>query len=199
MNSGSTPVDEMIGKLETILSMVNDWLKFAEAKNAILLGFSGAGITATTTYLSTASNVVKPVGLCIIVVTFLLCVCSFICSLSFLPKTNLEVLVWKKQKPGRKSKGIPTDEDNLHFYGHLYKYNKNELIDALNRLYFENHIKNINKKEYADLANQIVVNSEIAYLKFQFFKWASYLLIAALFFVLICILASLSFYKPYVF
>ena len=174
-------MDEMVGKLETILSMVNDWLKFAEAKNAILLGFSGAGITATTTYLSAASNVEQAAKYGILLTTFLLCVCSFICSLSFLPKTNLEILIWRKQNPGRKSKGIPTDEDNLYFYGHLYKFNKSELIDALNRLYLEKKVQDIDRKEYGDLANQVVINSEIAYMKFKLFTWASYFLILALF------------------
>ncbi|WP_416669306.1 Pycsar system effector family protein [Egbenema bharatensis] len=173
-------IREMIDKLQTILSMVNEWLKYAEAKNAVLLGFSGAGFTATITYLSAASDIGQILEVGILITTLLLCICSLICSLSFLPKTNLEILIWRKQKPGRKSKGLPTDKDNLYFYGHLYKFNKDELLDALNRLYLEGLTKNLDKKEYGDLADQIIINSEIAYMKFKFFTWASYFLIAAL-------------------
>ena len=162
-------MDEMNSKLMTILPMVNDWLKFAEAKNAILLGFSGAGITATITYLSAASNIPKSIYAGVLITTFLLCTCTFICSLSFLPKTNLELIVWKRSKPGIKSKGSPNDNDNLYFFGHLYKYQAPELIEAINRLYLGNVITNIQKKEYTDLANQIVINSEIGYLKYTIF------------------------------
>jgi hypothetical protein len=193
MSSGSKSADEMTSKLETILLLVIDWLKFAEAKNAVLLGFSGAGITATVTYLSTVLNVEQPIKVGILITTFLLCVCSLICSLSFLPKTNLEFLVWQRLRPGRKSRGMPTDKDNLYFYGHLYKYDKDELIDILNRLYFGSGIPNLAKKEYGDLADQIIINSEIAYLKFKFFSWASYFLIAALVCTPNCILLNLLF------
>jgi len=115
-------MDEMSDKLMTILQMVNDWLKFSEAKNAILLGFSGAGITTTAAFLSAAPSVPQSVQLGILITTFLLCVCSFICSLSFLPRTNLEMIVWRRSKPGKASKGVLSDSDNLYFFGHLYLF-----------------------------------------------------------------------------
>lgn len=184
-------MDEMTSKLMTIFPIVNDWLRFAEAKNAILLGFSGAGITATITYLSAVSDIPKSVQVGVLITTFLLCVCSFICSLSFLPRTDLERIVWKRSNPGRKSKDSPSDDDNFYFFGHLYKYQEPILIDAINRLYLGGIIQNIQKKEYADLANQIINNSEIAYLKFKFFSWALYLLISSIFSIPACISISL--------
>ncbi|AFZ25436.1 hypothetical protein Cylst_3281 [Cylindrospermum stagnale PCC 7417] len=47
-------MDEVFPTLTAIFQNVNEWLKFAEAKNGILLAFSGAGITATITLLATA-------------------------------------------------------------------------------------------------------------------------------------------------
>ena len=182
-------MDEMIGKLMTILPIVNDWLKFAEAKNAILLGFSGAGITATITYLSAASNIPKSVEAGFLITTFLLCICSFICSISFLPKTDLERIVWKRSRPGRNF--TTSDNDNFYFFGHLYKYQEPKLIDAINRLYLRGKIQDLQNKKYADLANQIIVNSEIAYLKFKIFSWALYFLIGSIFSIPICIVVNL--------
>jgi hypothetical protein len=190
-SSESGFMDEMISKLMTILPLVNDWLKFAEAKNAILLAFSGAGITATITYLSAASNIPKSVEAGFLITTFLLCLCSFICSISFLPKTDLERILWKRSRPGRNFADRPTDNDNFYFFAHLYKYQETELIDAINRLYLKGRIKDLRNKEYTDLANQIIVNSEIAYLKFNIFSKALYFLIASIFSIPICIVLSL--------
>ncbi|MEH1888227.1 MAG: Pycsar system effector family protein [Nostoc sp.] len=184
-------MNEMTNKLMTILLMVNDWLKFAEAKNNNLLGFSGIGITVTITYLSAVPKIPISIQVGILVTAFLLSICALICSLSFLPKTDLEVIVWKKKKPGRQSKGQPSDNDNFHFFGHLYKYQEHELLDSLNRLYFGNTIPDFDKKEHQDLANQITVNSEITYLKFQIFSWALYFLIASITSISICILINL--------
>jgi len=47
---------DLTTKLISIFQIVNDWLKFAEAKNAVLLAFSGAEITAIITYLSTSDT-----------------------------------------------------------------------------------------------------------------------------------------------
>ncbi|MFM6153624.1 MAG: hypothetical protein ACKPE3_11590, partial [Sphaerospermopsis kisseleviana] len=49
-------MDDVSSKLMAIFQNVNEWLKFAEAKNGILLAFSGAAITASITILSTAQN-----------------------------------------------------------------------------------------------------------------------------------------------
>ncbi|MGI2904357.1 hypothetical protein [Tolypothrix sp. VBCCA 56010] len=40
-------MEELTVKLRILLQLVNDWLKFAETKNAVLLAFSGTGITST--------------------------------------------------------------------------------------------------------------------------------------------------------
>lgn len=188
-------MDEVTDKLTKIFDIVNDWLKYAEAKNAVLLGFSGSGIAAALTYLSAASNIPKSIYTGLIITIFFLCLCSFFCSLSFLPKTNLEYIVWKKSKPKVNSHLKISDNDNFYYFGHLLKYQPIELMDAINRLYFEGKISNSKKKEYLDLSTQIILNSEIAYLKFRIFSFSLYLLIISIISVPLCLFFSVVIYR----
>jgi hypothetical protein len=186
-------MDEFTEKLTRIFLLINDWLKYAEAKNAFMLAFSGAGITATVTYLSTASsgNPPKSLWIGIIIATCFLCLTSLICATSFLPKTNLEYIVWRKAKPSNKSKDLPQDTDNLYYFKHLFKYKPEELIEALNHFYFDDKFSIQGKKEYLDIANQIVINSEITLLKFKMFTFSLWSLIVAIVVTPITVLVSL--------
>lgn len=172
--------------------LINEWLKFAETKNAIFMGFSGAGITAILTFLSAASNVPKSlwIGLCITVV--LLSIIAFICSISFLPNTNLEKSLWKIVKP---SKNVKKEDDNLYYFGHIQKYSELELLDSLNKFYFNNEIDKPYQKKYIDISSQIVVNSVIAYRKFRYFSFSVYVFIFAIFAPLASILVSFALYR----
>jgi hypothetical protein len=188
-------MDEVYSKLIGIFQNVNEWLKFAEAKNGILLAFSGAGITATITLLATAQNIPRSLSFGVLLTTILLCICSLICSLSFLPKTNLERLVWLQIRRPEKSRFIRKQTDNFYYFGHLYKYSSIELLDALNQHYFEGIINIPYKKEYEDIAGQITINSEITFLKFQVFTYAIYILIASILVIPISIIISLVIYR----
>lgn len=185
---------ELTDKLYKIFQDINGWLKYAEAKNAILLAFCGTSIAASLTYLSTASNIPKSLHIGFIATVSFLCFCSLVCSLSFLPKINLEYIVWKRSKPNVNNKLKTNDNDNFYYYGHLLKYKPIELVNAFNRLYFEGKINNIQNKEFFDLSNQIIVNSEITYLKFKIFSFALYLLILSIFSIPICLIFSLIIY-----
>lgn len=182
-------------KLLSILQIVNDWLKFAEAKNAVLLAFCGAAITAVVTYLSTASTIPKSFGTGLLISIFLLCISSLICSLSFLPKTDIEHFVWLKTKPARKSKSSLKDSDNFYFFNNLKKYDSNDLLEAMNRLYFEGKIQKPYRKEDLDIAGQITINSEIASTKFMFFRIALWLLIFSIIIVPASLLITLLIYR----
>jgi hypothetical protein len=175
-------MDEVSSYLTAIFQNVNDWLKFAEAKNGILLAFSGAGITATITLLATAQNIPNSLKIGLLLTTSLLCICSLICSVSFLPKTNLERLLWWRNRPPKNANYTKKDKDNLWYFGHLQKYNAIELLEALNKHYFEGKVSNKPdyKKEYQDIAAQITINAKIASLKFQVFTYAVYVLIASI-------------------
>ena len=49
-------MSEVESKLFTIFQVVNDWLKFAEAKNAGLVVISGAGSAAILTYVASSQG-----------------------------------------------------------------------------------------------------------------------------------------------
>jgi hypothetical protein len=188
-------MDEVSSKLLVIFQNVNEWLKFAEAKNGILLAFSGAAITATITLLATAQNLPNSLKFGLLVTTIFLGFCSLICSLSFLPKTNLERLVWLRTKPPKNSNFLKKETDNFYYFGHLQKYNSTELLDALNKHYFEEKINQPYKKEYENIAGQITINAEITFLKFQVFTYAIYVLILSILVIPCSVLINLVIYR----
>lgn len=174
-------MDEITVKLTAIFQVVVDWVKFAEAKNAVILAFSGAGITAIVTSLSTTSKLPQSLYIGFLTSIVFLCITSLVCAISFLPKTDLEYIVWLNKKPSKKlGKTIIKDTDNLYYFGDLQKYNSMELLEAINKHYFEGQIQLPYKNEYLDIANQIVINSQIASMKFQLSGVSAWLLIISM-------------------
>lgn len=182
-------MNDISAKLTTIFQNVNDWLKFAEAKNAVLLAFSGAGVTATITLLATAQNLLKSLLIGLLITTSLLCICALICSLSFLPKSNLDRLLRSKSRTSGNSSRKQTD--NFYYFGDLRKYCSTQLLDALNELYFQNNFNPPYNKEWEDLATQITINAEITFLKLKLFTYALWILIVAILAVPVSMLFSL--------
>ena len=187
-------MDELTGKLTTIFHNVNDWLKYAEAKNAVLLAFSGAALTANITLLVTVQNLIDSLRVGLIISASLLCICALICALSFLPKINLEKILWIRSLSSR-TMAAQSNDDNFFYFGHLKKYNSDELLNAINSLYLNNRISPPYSKECIDLAEQVTVNSGIAFLKFQLFKYSLYSLITSIAIIPTAILISLVFLR----
>ncbi|NET36062.1 MAG: hypothetical protein F6K19_29220 [Cyanothece sp. SIO1E1] len=181
-------MDELLAKLTIIFHNVNDWLKYAEAKNAVLLAFSGAGLIANITLLATAQSLPNSLRTGLILSTSLLSICALFCALSFLPKTNLEQILWLRNSPSRR---LPTQssDDNFYYFGHLRKYTPDELLDSINKLYCNEIFTLPYEKECRDVAAQITVNSQIAFLKFNFFTWSSYLLVLSIVVIPIVVIA----------
>ncbi|MFN7528941.1 MAG: hypothetical protein ACK5QA_16175 [Dolichospermum sp.] len=194
-------MDEVSTKLLAIFQNVNEWLKFAEAKNGVLLAFSGAAITATITLLATAQNIPNSLNFGLLLTTILLCICALICSLSFLPKTNLDDLLWLRDRRNKKSNSQDPIEDNFWYFGHLQKYKPDELLEVLNKPSFNSKLdiaKLADKKEYKeykDIAAQITINAEIAFLKFEVFKYAIKVLIASILIIPSSMVISLVIYR----
>jgi hypothetical protein len=186
--------DEVVGKLLVIFQNVNEWLKFAEAKNAALLAFSGAGMTATLTVLATGQNVPKSIQVGILLSTISLGVCTLICAMSFLPKTDLEKLLWARNRPSNRLAPQPAT-DNLYFYGDLRKYGNSELLEALARNYCNVRIASPYEREYLDLATQILINSDIAFSKLIFFRKGVHSLIIAILSIPVTLILSLITYR----
>jgi hypothetical protein len=186
---------EITEKLLSILQIVNDWLKFAEAKNAVLLAFCGAAITTTITYLNAATTVPNSLKIGLLISIFLLCVSLLICSLSFLPKTDMEYFTRLRKRPNRNSQSLLKSTDNFYFFNNLRKYDSDNLLEAMNEFYFEDKLPKPYKKEDLDIASQITINSEIASTKFAFFRIALWLLILSILTIPISNLISLVIYR----
>ena len=186
-------MNDISAKLTTIFQNVNDWLKFAEAKNAVLFAFSGSGITAIISLLATAEKLPKSLKFGLVLATFLLCIGILFCSLSFLPKTNLERISQTGNRSSRNSSDPSTY--NFYYFGDLRKYSSTQLLDALNSLYFESKVNLPYNKEWEDLASQITVNAEITFLKLKLFTYALWCLIIAILVVPFSMLVSLLIHR----
>jgi hypothetical protein len=191
-----TFVDEkFIDKLLKLFQNVNDWLKYAEAKNAVLLAFSGAVITAVVTYLSTASKPLASLKIGLLINVSLLALCSLITAVSFLPKTDLEHFNWLNSKPSKVNNRNLKPTDNLYHFGDLQKYKSSELVDAINNSYFNGSINQPYKKEHLDITNQIITNSQIAIIKFSLFTKAIWILILSILVIPMSLVFSLIVYR----
>lgn len=190
-------MDDVSSNLIAIFQNVNEWLKFAEAKNGILLAFSGAAITATITILSTAQNLPNSLKIGLLLTTIILCICALVCSLSFLPQTDFKKLLSSRKQPSKKGNNQKDpDKNNFWFYGDLRYYDQIELLEALNQHYFDSKLNSKPyKKEYQDIAAQITINAEIAFLKYQVFTYALYFLIASIVVIPLSILTSIILFR----
>lgn len=161
-----------IEQLQRIFVNINDWLKFAEAKNFGLLTFNSAlcfglskfGTLDLTTYPS------------FWILVALLLPSSIICLISIMPVLNpfnIESypfsLINNVSEVLKAELKVEDQKRNLYFYGHLYDLNQEEFIDmiGINKLFLS--------KIEKDLIGQILINSKITWQKYVCFKVGSYL------------------------
>jgi hypothetical protein len=175
--------EKLVNKLLAIFTLINDWLKYAEAKNAVILAFYGAAITAIITYLSAVNTILVSIKLGLEISLAFFGFSSIFTIISFLPKTDSDKYFWKLF---HKSKNMITDTDNdsFYFFGHLRKYvdlknkqpNPDKLLDAITQYYL--HQNSITySKEARDICTQIINNSDTEMLnvvtKLYIFKYSS--------------------------
>ncbi len=157
---------EINEELKYIFSNVNDWLKFAEAKNGALLAINvGVIITLYGIVTNNDANYYKLLCIPIMVLLF---ISAIYCLLSFHPMiSRLELKNTNLKK-----------NHNIYFFGDIYQMDENKLLDELKN--------KLGLKDYSptgadsDLANQIICNSKIAMQKYNTFKkgidWVLYAL-----------------------
>ena len=145
-------------KMIFIFNNVNEWLRFAEAKNGALLGFNSALLLAIVNILMTNTNKTN-----LYIYSYLLSGVFFIgiscitLILSFFPETL-------RSKNLQKEKNIVFN--NYLYFGHLAKYDAEDFYKASKKQYSK-------KEEFEkDLAEQIVINSKISAKKYKFFRIA---------------------------
>lgn len=163
-------VDQLMeDRLRFILSGVNDWLNFAEAKNGALLAANSALIFSALGLADGKAFVSDWIGYYFYSSLLLASVSGLICLISFLP--HIEIPVLKSRSPSDES-------SNLLFYGDICDHDTSSYVSALcSRYGFALDDVDAFEKE---LAEQIVVNSRIAVRKYRMFETALWLDVTAL-------------------
>jgi len=166
--------DEVESHLLTIFDIVTGWLKFAETKAAVLVALTGTATSGLGYIISQAyADVPTPLGVGLLATELCLVGSLAVALLSFLPQTELARFLTKSEE-------TPTGDDNLYYFGHLYKYAPRHLAERIALLYAgEQHYDATRHRSHVDLAAQIIANSRITITKFRLFTIASSLLAVA--------------------
>lgn len=177
-------------QLQKIFTNVNEWLKFAEAKNFGLLSLNAAIVFGFTQTSFRDGSIIEMAGY---YVFFPFTILSFLpCLISLLPIVSKIERKTKDQKDKKlkifikKFTNLIDKEEpfeNIHFFGYLKDIDESTLEAKLqektgNSASFTGYEK--------DLGIQILYNSRITWLKYQFFK------IGAYFFLIGVLLFSIS-------
>ena len=153
-------------KLKQIFVNVNEWLKYSEAKNGVLLALNGAMLMSLMSILKDVSDPLK------VSITWCL-IPSFALSLVILLSSFLPIrdkFFNEKYDPRQTT----ADNTNLLFYGDIRKLSVSVYLKLLYQSYNE-EVPESYKKPEKDLANQILNNSAITYRKLSFFTIGAYI------------------------
>ncbi len=163
-------------QLQKIFTNVNDWLKFAEAKNFGLLSFNAAIVFGFTQTTFQDGSLIQKAGFYVFAPFALF---SFLAAL-----IPLFPIISKIEK-GTYAKGwinnfcnwIDKEEkfENIHFYGFLKDIEEPEFeTKFLSKINATDTFTQFEK----ELASQILYNSRITWLKYQLFKIGAFLFLA---------------------
>jgi len=154
-----------IDLLDKTLSKINDWLKFAEAKNGVIVAVICTVMFGVNRVVVSLEEL--PGYLLIYLLSFfILSSLSLVISLcSFIPRLKKPFWLKAEEKSSR---------DNPFYFGDACKYDGYSYLKLLGIT--DNNQNRIVEK----LADQIVINSRIASLKYGLFTSAAWLFISAL-------------------
>lgn len=155
---------EMKDLLQKNLDSTNDWLKFAEAKNAMLIGANIAiiGVLNTSTNLNSAF---------VIIASLVSIISSLVALYSFVPKTGKEPNKRKTAKKVPVEKYIQTDI--LIFWGDQSKYIAETYLKKCYQKYCSQDLQDSELDALeTEYAREIVYNAKITKSKYSLFYWA---------------------------
>ena len=173
---------DKLEELHKIFSNVNDWLKFAEAKNAVLIGFIstilGLLIAGLTSFSICTQSIIKYILMPIEIIAIIISVISFF---PFFELNNLFSIFKSSGTDNYKKK------KNIFFFEYLKNLKSKEVIS-----YFElkeNEDFSIDDKISKDITEQIITNAKITSQKLKLFKYSGLLallgfLISGIFYVI---------------
>jgi hypothetical protein len=161
-------------QLRKMFANVNDWLKFAEAKNlglltlnaAIVFGFLKAGLTIDSTVAWVSYYMLVPLS----VISFIIALISVFPILTDIEKGKKikGSIDWLSNKIDKEEPFV-----NIHFYGYLNSIDKDEFeAQYLDKTKSTTPFLEFEK----ELTSQILYNSRITTLKYQLFKVGAFLL-----------------------
>jgi hypothetical protein len=164
-------------RLRYILTTVNEWLKFAEAKNGALLVADIAILFGVFSLLneSTGQRVFIYLAIVLVIVSAISSLVSFIPQLKVFSFTS-------KKKTGEKA--------SLIFYRHIAEYEPQSYVEALHAE--AGAEPTVIASIEVDYAQQIIMNSQIAVRKYLCFNVGLCLTILALLFLLVASLMSIE-------
>lgn len=142
--------------LRFVLSLVNKWLRFGEAKNAAALAFAGAAVGL---YIRSIDILSFPLAARLLVSGGIAAftVAGFCALVSFIP-----ILA----RPFVHSERAPRDSDNLLNFGDIAYYQPSEfLTHTKDLLGIQNH-----EMVHEHYAHQVVINARIALRKYRIFN-----------------------------
>lgn len=156
----------MKDELNNILSNVNDWLKFAEAKNAALIAFNSAAIAGIMqAFPVDNSDFLIFKGIMIFLFSLSICISIY----TFLPVLNktFSYVKFDEAKFDNEKEKL-----NCYYFKHHSKINCKQLLTLLH--YKTATVNSTITNIELDIADQIINNAEIAVSKFKLFSIAAY-------------------------
>jgi hypothetical protein len=162
----STPDQDLEDLLWRNFMLVNDWLWFAEAKNAVILVFAATGLAAVTTAMGVSSGLPTYVRPFLPPIAISLSTSAIIALSSFSP-----ILGSARVPSGAK----PTSLNPL-FFGHIAHMDAEALVTVF-RDRIGQRAEASPSQLALDTADQIVVNSRIGLAKLRAFEWSAYALL----------------------
>jgi hypothetical protein len=145
-------------EIKYIFGNINEWLKYAEAKNGGLIVFNSALIIGILSSYSSCNHLLFKPSIVVGMISF--GVSIFLSLLSQFPVTQNLI---------QNSKSLVNP--NIYFFGHLSQLNVDKFIDEFKAVY----ATFVPTKFDKDLINQIIVNSKITATKFLIFKYSTYI------------------------
>ncbi|KAB7726474.1 hypothetical protein F5984_24455 [Rudanella paleaurantiibacter] len=152
----------MSDDLKIIFANVNDWLKYAETKNATLTAFNGAAIFGLLQAWHILPHEIVTVNVLLLATSSLLAIISFTPQLSTILKSSkISVQDWPRAKTSI----------NILFFGDVSKLSTSQFIELYGEL-TQQPVPYQPSPMDLNVINQILVNSGIALNKHRWFKTA---------------------------
>jgi len=151
----------MEDKLKDIFENVNNWLKFAEAKNATLIAGNGLIIFGICRIIKD-SNINEYLMYYIYFSIFMLVISFLIALISFIPNIKLPGYLFDNSKE--------QSNHNLLFFGSIATFNEHKYLEELNKSLGKDDDEYKKNKLNEMYAHQIIINSQIAVKKYKLFN-----------------------------